>query len=609
MIWGKKDRATAPVAAGWGCVLIIIALCAVTIDGRTDTRPNFIIFDVDDMGYGDLSSFGHPTIHTPNLDRMVAEGMKLTQMYAGAATCTPSRAALQTARYPIRSGFANSKIPVIIDPSQPSGIPYNETTIGETLQDAGYKTALFGKWHLGINRYKNGDGLSLPMYHGYDYFYGFPVSNNHECDPRSPGPISCILMRQNTILEQPTDMYKLTQRMTDEAIKYIGTHRDDPFFFIFNFVKVHTALFASPAFQNTSLRGPYGDDVAEVDFTVGRILEYLRQIGIDRNTLVIFTSDNGAYAEEKFDGGSSGLFRGNKAQTWEGGFRVPGVAWWPGTIRPHTFSPAVVSHMDFYPTFARLAKASMPSDRAIDGLDFSEVLLKTCAQKYVPSQRNTLFYYCGTQINAVRLGPYKVHFATQPFIDEATQSCPFDFYIGGGGCSCLESQLEFHDPPLLYHLEYDPGERIPLKPETFDDYWLIVRAAVAEVEAHIATVETVEDQLMKKPSPRLQPCCNPPKCRCGDVDPRPYGWRVVQKLVGAAGGTAFSGDTYIDYLSGYMAMAGDAGADGAAGAGAGAGGGKDVASIRAKLAAKNEPQPIKYAARPAFRPATRDVSY
>lgn len=518
--------------------------------GRVSTLPNYIVFMADDLGYGDLGVYGHPTIQSPNIDRMAREGMKFTQAYSSASTCTPSRAGFQTARYAIRSGFANTILPVIVDPAQPSGIPYNETTIAETLKTAGYKTAMIGKWHLGINKYKNGDGLNLPMHHGYDLSYIFPVSNNHECNPNSPGPISCILMHQNKILEQPTDMLKLTRRLTEETIRFIRDNEENPFFIVVNYLQVHTALFASEEFQNKSLRGAYGDNVAEMDWSVGRIVDYLRQMGLDSDTLVIFSSDNGPYAEEKYDGGSSGLLKGNKAQTWEGGMRVPMIAWWPGTIKPNVVSTALISHLDIYPTFTKLAKKQMPYDRIIDGVDMSKILLGTIGA----SPRTSFIYYCGNRINAIRMGPYKIHFATQNFIDPQTESCPFDFYIGGGGCSCSDGSLTFHKPPLLYHLEYDPSERYPLTKESFEDYDLITKAAVNEVEAHIKSVEQVEDQLSKLPKPNLQPCCNPPKCRCGGVDDRPYGWRVVQKFSGRAGGSLFAGDTYLDHLQSFMSL-------------------------------------------------------
>lgn len=472
------------------------------VNCRVSTKPNFILLIADDLGYGDLSSYGHPTIISKNIDQMARNGIKFTQAYSGATTCTPSRAALQTSRYPVRSGFANSFIPVLIDPAEPGGLPSNETTIGEALKYLGYKTAMIGKWHLGINKFANNDGLNMPNNHGYDFYFGNPLGQSHGCTINNPSPIGCILYRNNEIIEQPIDMTTITRRMTEEAIRFIRENEENPFLLVVNYLQVHTALFASTEFQGTSLRGAFGDNVMEMDNSVGEILDYLRQMNLDKDSLVIFSSDNGPYLEERFNGGSSGLFHGGKAQTFEGGYRVPFITFWNGKIQPFGVSTALVSQMDIFPTLVKFAGGYMPTNRIFDGIEITSVFLG----KTNISPRTSLIYYCGTNINAIRLASYKVVFATQPFVNKAEESCPFDFYIGGGACSCTSDSLIYHDPPLLYQIENDPSERYILTRENFADFDIIIKAAVAELDAHIATIETVEDQLSKPLQPRLQPC-------------------------------------------------------------------------------------------------------
>lgn len=518
------------------------------IDCRLSTKPNFILLVADDLGYGDLSSYGHPTIISTRIDEMARNGLRFTQAYAGSSVCTPSRAAFQTSRYPIRSGFGNSFIPVIIDPAQPSGLPYNETTIAEALKTLGYKTAMIGKWHLGINKYANNDGLNMPNNHGYDQYYGNIMGQSHGCTVENPSPIGCILYRNNEIIEQPIDMTTITRKMTEEAIKFIRENEENPFLLVFNYMQVHTALFASTEFKDTSLRGDFGDNVMEMDNSVSQILDYLRQMNLDKDTLVIFTSDNGPYLEERFNGGSSGLFHGGKAQTNEGGYRIPFIAYWPGKIQPFGVSTAFVSHMDIYPSIVKLAGGYMPSNKIFDGIEMVSVFLG----KTNISPRTSFMYYCGSHINAIRLQSYKIVFATQPFVNEIEQSCPFDFYIGGGACSCTSDTLIYHDPPLLFHVEYDPSERYILTQQNFPDYDVIIEAAVNEVERHIASVEIVEDQLSKQVEPRLQPCGNPPLCRVGSANNEPYGWRVIEKFAGLS--TSSNEDNYLHHLLSFKEL-------------------------------------------------------
>ena len=301
-----------------------------------ETRsPNVIVIFTDDMGYGDIGVYGHPSIMTPNLDRMAFEGQKWTSFYSAANVCTPSRAALLTGRYPIRSGMSNDKRRVLF-PDSERGLPATELTIAEVLKEQGYHTAAIGKWHLGhLPAY-------LPTNHGFDYYYGIPYSNDMDrvndvdrveafWNPKSEY-FNVPLMRNTEIIERPADQTTITKRYTEEAIQFIEQHKDSSFFVYLAHNLPHVPLFASGDFLGTSERGLYGDVIEEIDWSVGRIMDYLRQEGLDQNTLVVFTSDNGPWVIFNEQGGSAGLLYGAKGTSYEGGVRVPGIFWWPGTM-------------------------------------------------------------------------------------------------------------------------------------------------------------------------------------------------------------------------------------------------------------------------------------
>ncbi len=385
---------------------------------------NLVVLFADDLGYGDLACYGHPTIRTPHLDRMAAEGMKFTQFYSAAPVCTPSRAALLTGRLPVRTGMCSDTRRVLF-PDSAGGLPATEITIAQALKTKGYATACIGKWHLGhLPEY-------LPTRRGFDSYFGIPYSN--DMNRKQRGGAGVPLMRDEKIIEQPVAQETITRRYTEEAIQFITRNKASPFFLYLPYTFPHVPLFASKAFGGKSLRGLYGDVVEEIDWSVGRILDTLRRLGLAKNTLVFFTSDNGPWLTMNLRGGSAGLLRGGKGSTWEGGVREPAIAWWPETIRSGSIAAALASTMDIFGTALALAGIPLPSDRVIDGRNLLPVLLGTGA-----CRRQALVYYRGTKLMAVRTGPWKAHFFTEP---------------GYGGIR------KKHDPPLLFHLEHDPSER------------------------------------------------------------------------------------------------------------------------------------------------------
>jgi arylsulfatase A-like enzyme len=455
----------AALAALWGC--------AAPAPGAVGARPNIVIILADDLGWGDLGCYGHPTLRTPNLDRMAAEGMRFTEFYSAAEVCTPSRAALLTGRYPIRSGMCHDRFRVLRRESS-GGLPSGEVTLAQALKARGYETGCIGKWHLG--NYMN-VAEHHPRRHGFDFYFGLPHSNDMNPVPGktpkgAPGMIEQdpewwrpALYRNEELLEQPTDQRQLTRRYTEQALGFIERHSGGPFFLYLAHTFPHVPLFASESFKGKSPRGLYGDVVEELDWSTGELLRALRDRGLAEKTLVFFTSDNGPWLVQGVAGGSAGLLRDGKGSTWEGGMREPGLAWWPGTIPAGRVCRDWASTMDLFTTCLKLAGAEAPKDREIDGADILPLL---AGQGKV--ERGAYFYYRGTRLFAARLGRYKAHYMTQ---------------------SGYGPGPEKHDPPLLFDLETDPGESFDVAkahPETL--------AAIAhEVERHQAALRPAPTQL------------------------------------------------------------------------------------------------------------------
>ncbi|WP_431170900.1 sulfatase family protein [Robiginitalea biformata] len=438
--------------------------------GGIPEKPNFIIVFADDLGYGDLSSFGHPTIHTKNLDRMAAEGQKWTNFYVAASVCTPSRAGLLTGRLPVRNGLTSNEIGVFF-PDSHNGMPASEITLAEQLKKAGYATGMVGKWHLGHKE------EYLPPNHGFDDYFGIPYSNDMDFtgqfasyqdyfgryteryESLKTEEYNVPLIRGTEEIERPVNQNTITKRYNDEAVKWIREHKDEPFFMYLAHSLPHVPLFTSDEFRGTSARGLYGDVVEEIDHGVGQIMELLEAEGLAENTIVVFTSDNGPWLPTGISGGSAGLLREGKGTTWEGGMREPTIFWAPGML-PAKVVMDMGSTLDLFNTFSSLAGVPMPDDREMDGVDLSPILFGDAE-----SPRKEMFYYQGADLYAVRLGPYKAHFYTK------------EAYVMGA------ERVE-HNPPLLYNVEEDPSEKYDLSgkhPEVIEEIRRVVEAHNAKM--------------------------------------------------------------------------------------------------------------------------------
>lgn len=434
--------------------LVLLSNCSGPENESKSDKPNIVIIFCDDLGYGDLTSYGHPTIRTPNLDRMASEGMKFTNFYSGSPACTASRYSLLTGRYPIRSGFG-----WVLVPSSPRGMHPQEITLAEGLKQAGYSTAMFGKWHLGVTK-----SAYLPLQNGFDEFLGLPYSN----DMIPPKWKDIPLIDGNDTLEHNPDQTKLTKMYTERAVDFIERKKDEPFFLYVPYAMPHVPLMPGKAF-NDSERGKYGDVVEEIDWGVGEIMKTLKAQGLAENTLVFFTSDNGPWIIKNERGGSSGLLRDGKGSTWEGGMRVPGIAWWPGTVEAGTIQTQRASTLDLYHTAFSLTGQYAPKDRPVDGRDISNLLNGEAMEEGEP-----YFYYgLNNRLMAVRKGAWKLHITTH------SQT----------GKDYFEGKL-----PLLFNLSIDPSEKY----EISEDHPEIVAELQGYLEAHQKQLEsepTFFDQL------------------------------------------------------------------------------------------------------------------
>ena len=384
-----------------GSVLATISTTPIASAAATDEDrpPNVVIFFTDDQGFGDLSCFGHPTIHTPNVDRMAAEGVKLTQFYVASPVCSPSRAALLTGCYPKRVGMHEH----VIFPAYDHGLHPEETTIADVLSDAGYATGCFGKWHLGHR-----PGL-LPTSQGFDVFFGIPYSNDMSQFHRPDGNEyrhSLPLIRDEAVIEWEPDQRLLTRRCTEEAVAFIDAHADAPFFVYLPHAMPHIPIYASEAFAGRSPRGTYGDVIEEIDWSVGEVLDALDRHGLADETLVIFTTDNGPWLPFEERGGSAGLLAGGKGGNLEGGQRVPFVARYPDRIPAGLVQREVATTMDLLPTIAGLAGVELAPDRPIDGHDIMP-LLEGIEGASSPTS-SFLYYTAHGELAGIRRGRWKL---------------------------------------------------------------------------------------------------------------------------------------------------------------------------------------------------------
>lgn len=412
-------------------------LLAAPFLAQAESSPNFIVLFADDQGWGDLGVYGHPDIRTPHIDRMAAEGMRLTSFYA-APFCGPSRAALMTGSYPPRASLDFNH-----GPEATTGIHPDEITVAELLKGKGYATKMIGKWHLG-------DAPDfLPHRHGFDSWFGIPYSNDmwryhpvmpirlpedermisareraamtgfagqgsyYDLEKGQGFPQPLPLMRDDDVLETDSDQRNLTTLYTELALEFIEESKAGPFFLYLPHAMPHVPLFVNNSRWGKSIRGRYGDVIEELDWSVGQILGKLVELGLDRNTLVVYTSDNGPWLQYGIDAGSAGPLRLGKGTTWEGGMRVPGIFWMPGSIPAGQVSSAVAANMDILPTFAGLAGAELPDDRVLDGRDLWPLLSGATDE----SPHEYFYFFAGrgrdgqTRLQGIRKGRYKLRLA------------------------------------------------------------------------------------------------------------------------------------------------------------------------------------------------------
>lgn len=426
----------------WPVVALALALHgAVRTESASAAQrpPNFIIVFADDLGYADIGSFSERTgtarPRTPNLDRMAAEGVRLTHFYTAQAVCSASRAALLTGAYSNRVSINGA-----LNHTATYGINPDETTLAEILKTRGYATAIYGKWHLGHQK------PFLPLQHGFDDYLGLPYSN--DMWPRHPQRKDFFpplpLIEGDTVVRLDPDQSQLTRMYAERAVKFVERNRSSPFFLYLAHTMPHVPLFVSDRFKGKSGQGLYGDVIAELDWSVGEVLGAVKRAGLDDNTLVIFTSDNGPWMSYGNHAGSPGPFRESKGTTFEGGVRVPFVARWPGRIPKGAVGRLPAMTIDVFPTVARLAGAPVPDPDSIDGRDMWP-LLENAPNAQAP--HDALYFYWGTELHAVRSGRWKLH------LPHPYQSLERAGHDGAPG-TYARKELELS----LFDLDADPGE-------------------------------------------------------------------------------------------------------------------------------------------------------
>lgn len=398
---------------------VIFLIIFISCDTETDNNeisPNIVFIFADDLGYGDLSSYGASDINTPNIDFIGKNGIKFTDFYSVSSVCTPSRAGMLTGRYPQRFGLNG-----VLFPDSHTGLPSSEYTIAELLRDNGYKTGMVGKWHLG-HKYE-----FLPLQQGFDFFYGIPYSNDMA---------STVYFAGNDVVDYYPDQSQMTKKLTEEAVKYIDRNKENNFYLYLAHPMPHVPIYVSEKFRGSSDRGLYGDVIQELDWSVGEIIKRLEELNILDETLVIFSSDNGPWLTMRDMGGSAGELRNGKMYTFEGGMRVPTLAMMKGLIPEGIESNEIISQLDWMPTFASLTRTEISKEIAIDGDDITEILRGNSFDY----ERDYLFFDY-EKLEAYRRGDWKV-------------KLPYEGWPG----SWYKSPIDSHDT-LLFNLRKDPGEK------------------------------------------------------------------------------------------------------------------------------------------------------
>ena len=455
-------------------LLLVALLGFIPCSLAVDSRPNFVVIFIDDMGYGDIEPFGSVVNQTPHLNRMAEEGMKLTSFYA-APVCSASRAQLLTGCYAPRVS-----VPGVFFPAGKNGLNPEEKTIADYLQELGYATACIGKWHVG-------DQVEfLPTRQGFDSYFGIPYSNDMQRISSETGKRVTPLLRDEKVAELLEDegQRRVTRESAEEAVAFIDreAHGEKPFFLYLPHTAMHVPLFPHQDFVGSSSNGVYGDWIKEVDWSVGEILKALRATGVEKETLVIFTSDNGPWASKGKAGGVSGPLRGAKGCTLEGGVRVPTIAWWPGRVKAGTSSDAVSGTPDLLPTFVTLAGGKPDPSIKIDGYDLTGVLDGKAEQ----TNREAWYYFGGNKLQAVRSGPWKLAVTAQSV-----------------GMGFKERPADLQRKGRLYNLDEEIGEKTDVSskhPEVVARLAALAKAMEIEMNENKRSVGRVDQPVMLYPT-------------------------------------------------------------------------------------------------------------
>ena len=421
-------------------------------------KPNIVLINCDDLGYGDLGCYGSKKNDTPYLDALAAEGARFTDFYMGSPVCTPSRASMMTGCYPPRIGFGDFHGEIVLFPGFDIGLNPDETTIADVLKEAGYRTMHVGKWHCGDQE------PFLPTSHGFDDYYGLPYSNDMAISEKNHRFPPLPLLDGTDVIEQQPDQRSLTERYTERSIRFIRENKDNPFFLYLGHMHVHLPLYAPEIFERTSRNGDYGACVMAIDWSTGAIVEALKKYGVYEDTIIIFTSDNGSRNDF---GESNGILRGSKRETWEGGQRVPFIVHWKGTITPRV-DHNLITAMDLLPSLATIAGAKVPEDRIIDGMDLSDLMLGNTNE----SKRTTFFYYLCNTLEAARVGDWKLHVA-KPKVSRESEETGKDSSVVPA--PTIDDDVEVKE---LYDLRNDPGETRNL----YESYPDIVKLIMKRIE-------------------------------------------------------------------------------------------------------------------------------
>ena len=365
--------------------------------GKNETTPNIVFILTDDLGYGDLSSYGSKTINSENIDQLAKDGIKLTSYYAAQPVCSASRAAVLTGVYPNRIGIHNA-----FGPNSNSGISHSELTLAEMLKENGYSTGIFGKWHLGSKK------EFFPTNHGFDEFYGILYSNDMwRWHPEYPEgyPEDLLLYRNENPIMEIIDQSDLTKDITSESINFIKRNKNNPFFLYIAHPQPHVPLFVSKDFENITGNGLYADVITEIDYSVGRVLRSLEENKLTENTIIVFTSDNGPWLSYGNHSGSSGIYREGKGTTWEGGVRVPSIIKFPNKLKSRVIDEPVMA-IDWMPTFAELTNSKL-SENKIDGKNIWPLLTGEISSS---PHEELYFYYRVNELHSIRMNDWKIHF-------------------------------------------------------------------------------------------------------------------------------------------------------------------------------------------------------